>query len=260
MAGVRLVGFALVEYFHKASTTLIGKLAARDPKTWTAAELREMYAEFTKISELVTDAEADWNKEQGEADAIQKKYDQRLRSVEILNAQLMAATDPGKKKALETSCGKQMTEVEGMLTEVEREKREAVSSKKVYDDMVTFCTNFKNQLLATQAEMEEAAREIKSAEMEQRNAQLRESIAQKAAGLQSSGDKVNTVLDAMRKVAADKQKEAAAANLRADLLHKTNLEEEDPLIAAAMAEASGQTPNETLSFADRIAKLKGATA
>lgn len=259
MANARLAGFFLLEYFEKASTALLKKLAQIDPKTATAAQIRELYAELTKISEDTTSAKLDWEKEQKEADEIVALFDKRVRTAELLETQLQAAPED-QKAAFTKSRDAQVALIEKMLPDVEREKGEAESARKLYDDMLSFTTDFAEQLKNTEAAMRQAERDMQSAAMERKRAELREGTAKAAAGLQASGQKANAVLSAMHEVAEEQKKKAAAANLRADLLKKTNVEEEDPLIRAAMAQVEGKAETINMSFAERMAAIKGTVA
>jgi DNA repair exonuclease SbcCD ATPase subunit len=259
MGLARLTGAALVEYFHKGSMALIGRLAAKDPSTWTAAEIKDMYAQFTDISEQVSGAKADWDKEQSEADAIVKIYNQRLKSVELLNAKAEELAGDAKA-SMEASRDTQMAAIEKMLPDVEREKSEAKSARQLYDDMSQFCKDFSDKLKDTERQMHAAEQAMRTAELEEKRAEMREQTAKAAAGLKSNGDKFNIVLTAMQKNVDATKKRADAANLRADLLKTTNVEDEDPNIKAAMEEAAGHEPVATMSFADRLAALKAKTA
>jgi len=142
-----------------------------------------------------------------------------------------------------------------MIPDYERELAEARDAKELYDGMKNALEGFADRLKQAKNQIAAAQRAAKSAEMEKQRAQMKEQNARALANLQQSGNQMNTVVAAIT-AKADKDRLAAhAASERARLLTPTDIEKDDPLIAAALAEAEGKSTAGT-STADRLAALR----
>ena len=117
-----------------------------------------------------------------------------------------------------------------------------------YQAKATALTEAKSKLVRARQDMEHAGIE------EQRAAQRAET-ARAVAGLSaSSGSGINVALDAMTRTATQTRDRAAALDMKAKALTGAKAAEDDPVIAAAMAEAAGKPA--TTTVADRLAALQ----
>lgn len=248
--------------YQQMTRNLLAKLAAINPAVATQAQIDELYGEFDKLSEQVIEAKSGkngWDKEQKEADVKVAEYNMQYRTAEILSEKAERETDPDKKAALEQSRDKQIAAVEALVPDMEREVREAKEAKEMYDEMRSFIAEFAEKLKATEAAMAQAQRDLQSANISKQRSEMRENVVAASVGLRKQELGSTAILGALQNAADKTRKEADAANLRADLLKKKDLAEEDPNIKAAMEEAAGHTPTSNLSFAERMALLKPKT-
>ena len=230
-----------------------------DPKSATEAELRTMEQELDRGGLQVAQARQAYEKEKREADAIVALHSQRLAAAELLNGQLEAATDPARKASLEASLTTQLTLIEEMQPDVEREKAEADDAHEILVMLEDSYRQAGEKLKGARRALENAQRDMQRAATQNEMAERRAEAARQAAGLGRATGSLDVALKAMQDVAARDRATAEAANAKAKLLAPSKPEQEDPNIAAAMAAASGKAPAPT-SLADRLAKLKAAKA
>ncbi len=230
-----------------------------DPKGSTAAELLTMEQHLDVLNQQVSEARQAFNKERQEAVAIVALHNQRLAAAELLQKQIDAATDPAVKAELEKSLGTQLTLIERMAPDVEREQAEAADAKDVLETLDASFQEAGQKLLEGRAQLEQAERDMKRAVTQRESAERQAEAARRAAGLTQVTSGLTVALKAMQDAAAKDLVSADAAANKAKLLRQTKPEQDDPHIAAAMAAVSGK-PVAATSLAGRLAALKERAA
>ena len=232
----------------------ITALVNLDPKGATEAELRTMEQHLDELGRQVAEARQSFNKEQKEADAIQKLHNQRMAAAENLQQQLDAETDPNRRDELEKSLGTIVGMLEEMNSDVDREIQEAAEAKEFLEMLEGTYNDAGKKLKSARGDLEKAQRDMARADQQRQAADRRAETARQAAGLASSTSGLNVALKAMQDSAAKSLVSAESANAKAKLLTPSMPEKDDPNIAAAMAAASGKPVNTSLS--DRLSALK----
>ena len=87
----------------QAAQGALEALVRWDPKAATEAELRTMEQHLDDLGLQVAQARATYDRERGEADAIQRLSQQRMAAAEQLERQLAGEADPTRKATLERS-------------------------------------------------------------------------------------------------------------------------------------------------------------
>jgi chromosome segregation ATPase len=223
-----------------------------DPETASEAEIGELDAVLTKLTQQMVAAKTAWDKEQHEAEAIRQAYGLRVSAAERLQAQLDAAA-PEDKARFEASLSKLVAELEKMVPEVDREAAEATEAKTYYEELNSAVKTASERLKTARARLNEAKRRMDMAEIRADRAKEQEDRAKVLSGIKQQADKLGTAFDAMSKRAEELEATAQVHQEKAKLLTPPK-EEEDPLIAQAMRDAAGTPPDKTLS--DRLAALK----
>jgi len=224
-------------------------IATWDPEFATDLEIEQMEKEFDKINAEVTRAKIEMGREVSEYREKRFCYDQLLASAKLLQ-------DQGKAdKAMI-----QVSRAEEMLPEVEREKAEAEEATQYFVEMQKELNAFGKKIADGKQMIESKRRQAEmaklKAEREERKAQNSRVLAglkERTSGMASLAqiyDKQR--LEAERKADSSKRKAEVFAAVAPD-----QCREEDPDIAAAMAEAKGQTPKSTETFEEKMARLKG---
>ena len=222
-----------------------------DPKAATEAQIEMMVDRLEQLGRRVAEAETEVKREHKETEALESQYARHMKAAEIIQARMQ--NEPDKAQALEKSLTALVVKLEELAPEIEREKSEdaeaeafASEIRQSYDDLAAKVKTARTDLVDAQRRMERAKlREQHNREREQR--------AKEAAGLTNSVDSLNIALSAMNKKAEEADLEADAASKRV-VLFGGIAEKEDPAIAAALAEAAGET--KTGSVMDRLAALK----
>ncbi|MDH3347195.1 MAG: hypothetical protein OEM02_03730 [Desulfobulbaceae bacterium] len=228
-----------------------------DPETATEAQIDMMSNGLTGLLEEVAKARAEYQREQKEADEIKALYNQRLAAAEKLGNMLAdESLSAAKRKSIEASLQTFLQQIEDMMPDVEREESEAVDAKALLNDLEGQAKGMAEDLKNARKLLVDAQRDIKKAGAEKERNQRAQERAEVAAGIKEKAGGINIALDAMRTKASETRVEADAAKMKTDLLKPTNLEEDDPNIAAAMAEVTGATESASLSVQDRLAALK----
>lgn len=237
---------------EQAGDSLAQKLASFDPEGMTEAGMKMMDDELVTLTEECAKARQEFEKEQAEYIAIDKKYGQLIAAAGVLQDKIA-----GGAADLEPKLNKLLDEVEKLAPELDREKAEADEAKAYLDEMTTACSEMAEQLKNARSEFESAKRDMARAEREEAKAQRDEERAKRLAGIRNGGSSMGNAMNAMKNAAAEKRAEANATKMRADLLKPAeSVTESDPDIAAALAEASGEVSTATLSAADRLAALR----
>lgn len=226
-------------------------IVAFDPEGATEAAIAEIEANFDEINRQFSLAKQEYTREQAEADAIVKLYNQRVAAAEHIDKQLLEDPNNG---TLTAALEKLVETLESMTDDVEREKEEAVDAKEVMDELEATVKMYSQKLKTARSDMKKAVTAMKKAERQEQRANMAADRAASLAGLKSQTTGLSTALDSMNRQAADAQARADAAKRKADLLGPTKLDDNDA-IAAAMAAVSGQVAAPT-STRDRLAALR----
>jgi chromosome segregation ATPase len=237
---------------EQAQESLTVAVVNFDPETATEVQIDQMDKAVTVAAKEVHALREDARRERKEAEEIVELWNQRFAAAEKLQEMLADAT--GKKAtSIEASLDKLATQLSDMEADVEREKEEAEDAEAVLADAEAALKDLADGLKTARKTLKDAQRSVKKAELDADRARKKEERAKVAAGIKQKATGLNTALDAMNKKAEQSKATAAAANMKADLLKPTSIED-DPNIAAAMAAASGDS-TEKLSASDRLAKF-----
>jgi hypothetical protein len=230
-------------------------LVKLDPATAKQADLDTLNDLLVKASlEMVTE-EKNWIREQKEADSIVALYRQRKSAAEIIqnNLDTMTAEDP-RRAATEASLDNQLKVLKDMLPDVQREKQEAEDAKVYYEDIKAFVEETAATLKDAKQRLDAAEKKMKQSERDVARAEERTNRTEMLTGIKKQRSNLAVALTAMEEIADKNDTKAKAANARTTLLMPAKAPEEDPIIAAAMAQAAG-APAPAASAKDRLAEL-----
>ena len=239
---------------EKTMNDAIRLMVQFDPASATEAELKTLEQNLDRLGLQVQEAKAAFDKERREAETIVALRDQRIRALEILEAQMNSAADDASRTALHQSLEKQAAMIEGMEADVQREIAEAHDAHDFLEQISTGYTEAMSKLKTARARLQAAVTKMKQSEIERTRAEEKAKAASAAAGLSQVSGGLDIALSAMERTAEQNKLAAAAAVTKATLLLPTSAEQDDPHIAAAMAAAQGQKP--TLSLESRLASIK----
>src|SRR3954465_6074847 len=113
----------------RAVQASVEALVRWDPRAATEAELRTMEQHLDDLGLQVAQARAAYDRERGEADAIQRLSQQRMAAAEQLERQMAGETAPGRKAVLERSLATLVEMLEQMAPEVDHERQDAVDAQ-----------------------------------------------------------------------------------------------------------------------------------
>jgi chromosome segregation ATPase len=243
--------------FNKAAQAGVEALVRWDPKSASEAEMRTMEQHLDDLGREVALARQSYDRESKEAEAIQSLSHQRMAAAEQLQAQLDAASDPARKASLETSLGTLVTMLEQMAPEVDREKKEAADAKDFLQMLEQTYAEAGGKLKTARSALEQAQRDMGRAAQQREQAERQAEAARRAAGLASTTSSLTVALKAMQEAASKDLVEADAKMSKARLLRPTAPEQDDPNIAAALAQAAGK-PTGPQTLSERLAALKHA--
>ena len=245
-------------FFKKASTSFAGNyavakvedfgkdlqvyIAGLDPKGVSQAAIRQLDQKLDEYALATAKARQSFNKEANDVKQIDKLFNQRMSALEIL------AADPAKERARDLM----MKQLEDMGPEVTREKEEMEHAGEMMEMWETRTKGAADALKSLKKQVKELERGIEMADSKTQMAKEKREMV----NMNNGGDMgLSSALTAMKSALDDKNAEAEAEKMKSDLLTPTSIEE-DPVIKAAMAEASGNTTT-TLTFEERMKKLKG---
>jgi chromosome segregation ATPase len=233
----------------------VGTLVKLDTDSAIQAEVRRLEQELDKATTDYVQGKRGYDREQKEADLANSNYNRMLAAAEDLDGQAKAAEAAGKPEAatIRASLDKLVTRLEELRPEVEREIEEAKQAKAYMEQLEQFLVTLKKELQNYKGEVEKAKRGMQSAELQAKMAQKLEEQTMKLAGLQQRSSNLKIVLNKINQQTEESTDRAAKAKIKAEMF-TTKKEEEDPLVAAALAKASGvQKPTGT---SDRLAALR----
>ena len=243
----------------KVAQSGIEALVRWDPKSASEAEMRTMEQHLDELGREVATARQSYDREKKEADAIQALSQQRMAAAEQLQTQINSATDPTRKADLEKSLGTLVSMLEQMAPEIDREKREAVDAKDFLEMLEQTYAEAGGKLKSARSALEQAQRDMGRAAQQRQQADRQAEAARRAAGLASTTSSLTVALKAMQDAASKDLVTADAQMSKARLLRPTAPEQDDPNIAAALAQAAGR-PTADQSLSDRLAALKNKQA
>ena len=234
-------------------TGFVQLLVEFDPETASEAEIATLDQALTKLTEQMLGAKRAWEKEDREAKEIQKNYDLRLAAAERLQARAESAP-AGEKEQVEASLAGLLAELEKMAPEMEREAREAEEAKGYYDELHQAVKTASERLKTARDRLSEAKRRMDAAKVKAERAQEQEDRAKVVAGIKKQADSIGAAFDAMSRKAEELETKAEVHNKKTELL--TPPKSEDPYLAQALKEASGQNAAPAQSLSERLAALK----
>jgi chromosome segregation ATPase len=226
-----------------------------DPQSATEAELQTMEQHLDALGQEVARARQSFDKEKRESEAIAQLSQQRMAAAEQLQQQMAAESDPTRKAALEKSLGTLVGMLEQMQPDIEREARDAKDAEEFLQSLESAYADAGGKLKAARSELDRAHRQMSRAEQQRDMAERQAESARRAAGLASTTSSLGLALKAMQDAADKDLATAEAARAKAKLLTPTRPEQDDPNIAAALANASGKTAP-TADLGARLAALK----
>lgn len=233
----------------------IDALVRWDPQTATEAELRTMEQNLDQLGLQVAQARASYEKEKKEADTIRALSQQRLAAAEQLQRQVEAEFDPQRKASLQHSLETLVSMLEQMAPDVDREAKDAADAREFLEMLEQTYAEAGAKLKAARSSLERAQRDMGRADQQREMAERRAEAARQAAGLTGATSGLGMALKAMQDAAARDLAAAEAANRKAHLLRPTKPEQEDPNIAAALAQVSGARPVPS-NLSERLAAIR----
>jgi DNA repair exonuclease SbcCD ATPase subunit len=243
--------------FDKAAQAGVEALVRWDPKSASEAEMRTMEQHLDDLGREVALARQNYDRENKEAVAIQALSHQRMAAAEQLQKQIEAATDPARKASLEKSLETLVSMLEQMAPEADREKQEAADAKDFLEMLEQTYAEAGGKLKTARSALAQAERDMGRAAQQRLQADRQAEAARRAAGLASTTSSLTVALKAMQDAAAKDLVAADAQMSKARMLRPTAPEQDDPNIAAALAQAAGK-PTGVRSLTDCLAALKGA--
>lgn len=230
-----------------------------DPKGASEAELRQMDEELTKLGRDVVAAKRALEVEERELAGATTLEAQRMAAAEKLNADLEDEADPTRRAAIERSLGTIMDMIEKNHANVAEHTRNAASARSFLDQLQGVYDASAEKLKGAREDLARAQREMASAALERKQEADREARAKQLAGLASSRSSIGVALGAMQEAAQKDRDSAEASRMKSDALRQSRPEQDDPLIAAAMASATGAA-KPALSPSERLKALKAQKA
>ncbi|CAH2604981.1 conserved protein of unknown function [Rhodovastum atsumiense] len=239
---LRFIGNLIGVKADKAVQSGIEALVRWDPKSASEAELRGMEQHLDDLGLQVASARQAFDKEQREADEIAKLSRQRMAAAELLQTQIAAEPNAGRKAELEHSLATLLDMLEQMAPDVEREKKDAEEAKDFLQMLESTYLEAGRKLKEGRSQLERAQRDMARAEQQRSTAEQQAEAARRAAGLSQATSSLTVALKAMQDAAAKDLASADAAASKARLLRPSRPEQEDPNIARALEAAAGKSP------------------
>jgi len=234
---------------------LMSALVRIDPKAATEAELKVMEANVDKAGELVRQFRRDFEREQAEALAAEKRFADLLAACEVLRGQIDDPTVPDDRKTgLTVSMEKAVKKLEELEPEVHRERDEAESAHKVLEEADAQYGDLVRDLADARSRITTAMREMQRARMVEERAKSEAERAAQLAGLRpGGGGNLGSALKSFEEEAERARGHAEVLRSKAQILGRAT--EEDENLKAALANVQTKSlPGGTA--ADRLAALK----
>lgn len=237
----------------QAGESITEAIVKFDPESATEAAIEMMDEQVSELSLEAAKMRQEYEREQSEADAIRKTYNQRIDAAQHIQSQLETAKG-AKKTELNNSLETLLNSIDEMTSDVEREIQEADDAKAVLTQIESALEMAADKLKTARSDHKKAQNEMKKAEFQRKNAEANEARQKRLAGISSDSDSLSIALNTMKTVASDDLAKADAANRKAKLLQPTDVMDNDA-IAEAM-KAVSDDPVESTSTSDRLSSLK----
>lgn len=237
-----LLGYGGVKA-EQAQDAAVGILVKLDTDAAIEAEVRRLDAELKETRSEYAKAAAEFERESKEAEAAKVDYNKLLTTADILKrqqAEATAAGDSAKASALEGSLNKLVSTIKAKRPDVEREMGEAEHAKQYFDEVRELLETQQQAFDNYRSEVEAAKRERQSAMAREKLEERRADQAEKLAGIRNRSSSLNVVLKQINQQTDEAKIKAEEHKLTVGAAKpKASAVAEDPLVAAAMAEASG---------------------
>jgi len=241
----------------KAQDTLNGIAAGiikADISGATQAQLDVYYNNLKDITEHTVDAQTAYNKEQSEADEAVANYNKKIDVAHVLQGRLAETTDEATKASLTASLNTVLSEIESLAPDVEREKQEAVDAKELLDKWIETRDRLKAKLDSTQDAIRKAQADIARSNLDKERSRELLNANKASAGLSTSNNDMDVVLNTMNKVAAENKRETEVnKQLAATFEKKAPVVDANIQSALNAVEGKSDAPK---SVADRLASLQ----
>ncbi len=229
-------------------------LIKADLSTATAAQLDMYDDKLRELSARVASANADYQREQKEADDARADYNRKIDAAQRLRDQIAGASDPARKADLEKSLTAFLSDIEAMESDVKREIAEAEQAKEIYETYRTSLDTISAKLTEARQNLKTAAARIEKAKISEERSKELLQAKQAAAGISSPTGGLDTVMSTMSKLASDAEQRAEANRVHADAL-TPDVKPVDANIQAALDAVDGKTTAPT-DIASRVDNLK----
>ncbi|MEO5375702.1 MAG: hypothetical protein H7840_15775 [Alphaproteobacteria bacterium] len=235
---------------------IVEAIVELDPNAATEAQLAEMEKDLDQAGMLLQKIRTDLEREQREADAAVKRYNQMMGAAEHLQAQLNG-TSVSDRASVEASLAKLVVQLEGLVPEVEQEKQDVVEVQALLDETQAAYKAKAEALASAKQGLDRAKRDMQRAVLQEERAGEKAKRAAEVAGLRGSGptNKLSIAVDAMHRRAEEARAKAANSTMKAETLSIVHRrDDDDPNIAAALKAVEGGPAAGNLT--DRLAALK----
>lgn len=244
---------------NDAVDTTIEGIINNFPATATKAQIAMFEDALTKERTKLTEARGRLTKERAEADAAVKAQDTRLAAAQTIRAQRDGTVDEATKAKLNESLTKLVTEIKAKQADVDREKAEAEQAERIVNLREANYKKAFDKVMGAKRALEQGRAAKEAADLELELAREEADAARTAAGLNAQNTSaVDIAGAALNKQAEKARAEAEALRAEAALISASNSTsaDNDPVIAAALAAASGK-PSASGSVDDELDALLG---
>ncbi len=234
---------------------LMSALVRIDPKAATEAELKVMEANVDKAGNLVRQFRQDFEREQMEAAAAEKRFADLLAACEVLRTQIDDPnTSEDRKTSLTTSLERAVKKLEELEPEVHREREEAESAHAVLEDADAQYKAMVEDLAQARSRITAAMRDMQRAQIAEDRAKADAERAAQLAGLRANKtDNLGSALQTFEQEAARARGHAEVLKTKAQVLGKTT--DDDTNLTQALASVQTKAlPGANVG--DRLAALK----
>ncbi len=244
-------------FVKKKSQSILGSFAEMliksDLSTATAAQLDMYDQRLGELANRVAQSNADYQREQREADQARADYNRKVDAAEHLRDQIAKEQDAARKASLEASLTAFLNDLQAQEADVKREIAEAEQAKEIYETYQSSLATIRTKLADARQNLKTAAARIEKAKMaEERSAELL--AAKKAeAGLTGNAGGLDAVMDTMSKIANDAEQRADANRVHAEAL-TPEVKPVDQNIQAALDAVDGVDAKPT-DLAGRVNRL-----
>lgn len=235
--------------------TLIQKQIIQADLSGASAAQLDMYDQkMAELAQKVVQAQAEYEKEQNEADSIRQTYNMQVAAIGKMKAKMDATTDDAEKESLRQSLVTFTKETTDLQAKVKQEQQEAEDAKSIFETYKDTLAMVRNKLTTARQSLATAQSRIAKAKADEERSQELLNSRKEEAGLRTNGNDIDVVLTQMDKIASKSEEQAKANRVHADAL-VPETPKVDANVASAMAEVTGaSTPGNDLD--SQIASLK----